>query len=732
MRENTAKTSGSGGSTRQNRFYKIGFRLPIVMVGLAIVSSLVIGFLAYNSGQASLTEAQQGELKLLAESRRNLLDMRLTQIRADIKRIATGTAMQTAMTDLQTAYRNVGEDRAEVLEFYRPDGSTVEDRLAVNGDGNSTMYSWRHANVHGDFVTNYQNGGYADILVFNNDGEILYTVTKSAELFESVNNPEINKSGLGEVYRKAAEAEDGSVIMSSYAAYDLAGGEPSLFIATPVFLHGMAGASREGVVVIRLNVDFFDSVLADRNGLGETGQSYLVSDQGVVLSNKPLSAEPTALKETLSADVLKVLHDGNDNQKGLVDRFIQADGKFMVGAPLEASDKHAIVVAEASVDEALAGVYQLASSVFWSSIGVLVAIAIVGYFFARQISSPLGNLGRTIQKIEEGDLEIDVQEAARKDEIGDIGRAVLNFRDGLKRARELDAEQARTQQERIERGRYVDELTHKFDESVRQILGSVRDAGSTLQTTANSMASMSERTNAEAQTVSSASEQSLVNLQAVAGAAEELSATVGEIDREVRRSADISAQAAEMAVNAEGSVTGLMEAAQRIGEVVSIINDIADQTNLLALNATIEAARAGEAGKGFAVVAAEVKGLANQTGQATGEIGVQIQAVQSETEKAVMAIKEISQVIGTINEVATAIAGAVEEQAATATDISGNIQQVTAGSTEVTQAITKVSSIAGDTGTEAGNVLSASTHLAEQSDALRVLVENYLNDIRAA
>ncbi|MDX5594519.1 methyl-accepting chemotaxis protein [Pseudovibrio sp. SPO723] len=713
-------------------FHRIGVRLPIIMVGLAIVSSLVIGYLAYHNGQASLTEAKQGELELLAESRRNLLELRMGQIEADILRMAKTNAMETVMKDLQTAYRNIGEDRDSVLSFYRPDGSSLDQRVEITGNGNSTMYSWRHAGVHGDFVTSFKNGGYADILVFNNDGHILYSVTKSAELFRTADDAAILDSGLGRAYTEAAQAEDGTVILSDYQQYGLANDTPSLFIATPVFIEGMAGTSREGVIVVRLDSGFFDAILADRTGLGETGQTYLVSDRGEIYSNMPLASEPTALRQSMPEEALAAL-SGFDASSSATDQGLTvAQGKFIVAAPLSLTGFKAAVIAEASVAESLAGVYALAQSIVISSIVVLLIIGVIGYLFARQISAPLSRLGRTLRKIEEGELDIEVQEAGRKDEIGDIGRAVQNFRNGLKRARELDEEQKRSQAERIERGQYMEELTRKFDQSVREILGSVSSAGSTLQTTARTMASMSERTNAEAQTVSSASEQSLVNLQAVAGAAEELSATVGEIDREVRRSADVSAEAKQMAVDAEGSVNGLLEAAQRIGEVVSIINDIADQTNLLALNATIEAARAGEAGKGFAVVAAEVKGLANQTGQATGEIGVQIQAVQAETEKAVMAIKEISQVIGTINEVSTAIAGAIEEQAATATDISSNIQQVTAGSMEVTQSITKVSSIAGDTGTEAENVLSASNNLTEQSEALRGLVEDYLNDIRVA
>ncbi len=188
----------------------------------------------------------------------------------------------------------------------------------------------------------------------------------------------------------------------------------------------------------------------------------------------------------------------------------------------------------------------------------------------------------------------------------------------------------------------------------------------------------------------SSSSQTSTNVQAVASAAEELVSSVKEISRRVDEAAQITNKAVDQGRRTNDIVTGLAASADRIGQVVNLINTIASQTNLLALNATIEAARAGDAGKGFAVVATEVKALASQTAKATAEIAAQITTVQSGTNEAVAAIKEISDIIGTINDISTGIAAAVEQQGAVTQDISANMQTAAAGVQLITENMGKI------------------------------------------
>lgn len=216
----------------------------------------------------------------------------------------------------------------------------------------------------------------------------------------------------------------------------------------------------------------------------------------------------------------------------------------------------------------------------------------------------------------------------------------------------------------------------------------------------------------EATEAASAANQASGNVQAVAAGAEELSASVSEISRQVSHAREISARAVEQAGRTNEIVSGLSTAAQRIGDVVQLITNIAAQTNLLALNATIEAARAGEAGKGFAVVATEVKSLASQTAKATEEIGAHIGSVQTSTVGAVAAIDQMGSTIKSLNEISTAIAAAVEEQTAVTSEVSANMRGASQGVEAISLSMTAIARSTADIDDAAKNVRAASRSVA--------------------
>jgi methyl-accepting chemotaxis protein len=218
----------------------------------------------------------------------------------------------------------------------------------------------------------------------------------------------------------------------------------------------------------------------------------------------------------------------------------------------------------------------------------------------------------------------------------------------------------------------------------------------------------------------------------VASATEELSASIGEITNQVTESTRIVGDAVHQANDTNSKVQGLAQAAEKIGEVVRLINDIAGQTNLLALNATIEAARAGEAGKGFAVVASEVKTLATQTAKATEEIAAQVRAIQEATASSAEAIGSITKTISRVSEISTTIASAVEEQGAATQEISRNVQQAAQGTQEVSSNIGAVTSAAQQTGSAANEVLQSASELSRNGEMLKSQVEEFLRTVRAA
>ena len=276
--------------------------------------------------------------------------------------------------------------------------------------------------------------------------------------------------------------------------------------------------------------------------------------------------------------------------------------------------------------------------------------------------------------------------------------------------------------------KYADE----FNQSISHVVAHVASAADQMSGTAQTMSANAKQTTQQSNAVLSASEVAAENVQAAASASEELTASIGEIGRQVQQSLEIAQSATSNAVHTNDIIQALGESSFKIGEVVSLIKNIASQTNLLALNATIEAARAGEAGKGFAVVANEVKALANQTSRATGEIGDQISAVQSATDKVSTAIQGIVKLIEDINSIATTIAAAVQQQSAATAEIARSMQHASEGAGDVTQNIKSVSLAASETGIATEQVLSSAQSLSKQASDLNHLVGNFLQRLGAA
>ena len=270
-----------------------------------------------------------------------------------------------------------------------------------------------------------------------------------------------------------------------------------------------------------------------------------------------------------------------------------------------------------------------------------------------------------------------------------------------------------------------------FGSSMDSVAMTLAAAASELESDAGSMAA-AEETSRQSTAVATASEQASVNVQTVASAAEELSASTAEISRQIAHSTTSTTRAVSDAEQANTQIRNLAEAAQRIGDVVNLINEIAAQTDLLALNATIEAARAGEAGKGFAVVASEVKSLSNQTSKATDEIRAKIGEMQAATTQSVLAMQTVGRTIGDISEVSTAIASAVEQQGAVTREIARNVQHASAGTEEVSSNVSGISQAAADTGLIATRVSGASQRISGEVNTLRAEVEKFLSGMKAA
>jgi len=359
---------------------------------------------------------------------------------------------------------------------------------------------------------------------------------------------------------------------------------------------------------------------------------------------------------------------------------------------------------------------------------------VLGVLISRKgIVGPIRSIVACLGDLAHGRLEVEVFGTQRKDEVGDIARTALVFRDNALEARRLRAEAEEHERRAIaERRAAMLALADSFEERVKGMVVAVSSAATELQATSQQLSSTAEETSRQAGAVSSATEQTSANVQTVATATEELSASISEITRQINHAAGRTKEVSSDAQDTDRAVGQLAATAQRIGEVVSMITDIASQTNLLALNATIEAARAGEAGKGFAVVAGEVKNLANQTAKATEEISSQIGTIQAAVGMAVGAVGKIVGAIDEVDSITATIASSAEQQSAATHEISRNVAEAAHGAQHVSDNVMGVMRASEETGSASSVVLQSASELARQAEALSHEVEMFLGEVRAA
>jgi methyl-accepting chemotaxis protein len=369
-------------------------------------------------------------------------------------------------------------------------------------------------------------------------------------------------------------------------------------------------------------------------------------------------------------------------------------------------------------------------------VSVGIAAVLIGLAFSwligRSITGPVIGLADAMARLAAGDTSAAIPATGTRDEIGDMARTVIVFRDTMIERERLAAAQNEQSRTRERRSESIAATIAGFERSVDEVLANVRGAAQRLEGASGNLNNAADAVSGEAQQAESRVRAASGNVAAAASSVEELAASIGEISSQAHKSTDVASRAVAEARRTTDTMSQLANAATRIGEVVNLIQAIAGQTNLLALNATIEAARAGEAGRGFAVVASEVKSLAGQTARATEDIAGQIGAIQSAAADAAQAITQVNTIIEDMSAIASAVAVTVEEQNSAVSSIAEGVTNASGEARTGAEAMSRVAGAISEARDTAAEVKSLADALALEAEALEQQVRHFLAQVRAA
>lgn len=386
---------------------------------------------------------------------------------------------------------------------------------------------------------------------------------------------------------------------------------------------------------------------------------------------------------------------------------------------------------------------------FWIGVsGILILLTLVAQrYFHRHIGIALSDLANHMTRLSSGEQVAEIEESTRKDEIGDMTRAVTVFHQASLRLERLSRERAQKaraeleeqaalqkqkEEDRLERERTLGQIADKFERKVGDVVDKVASASSQLQSTASSMAASAAQASTRTSEVTSSMQEANSGATEAAAASDEFAMSIGEVSRQAASSAELARKATAATHEADATISKLSDSAGEVGHIVELIQTIAQRTNLLALNASIEAARGGEAGRGFAVVASEVKELAMQTSRATEEVALQIRDMQDTTGASVTALRSIASEVAELESVAVSIASAVDQQSFAGQDLARSIDMAARGTEEVSEHIQEVQELSVSTGSAASQVLSSATALQQEAASLRSQVNGFLDEVRAS
>ena len=707
---------------------RLSTKIPVIVIAsVTLLVAALVSIATWIGGNTSITLTEHALINA-ATGRTSTVTLYMDQLRSKLSGVASHNNTADAASDLFGGWRVLKEAASETVQKIYVTGNPhpLGEKHKLVAAEDESYYAQSHAKHQEKIAAMLEGDVFRDVLFIGKEGNVYYSYRKGTAFGRNINdadavNPEL-KAQLDPIIKMAFEGSKEPYTGNGFTGFIEVDGKVTAYMVAPIVKWGQVLAA----AAFEVDTKTLAALISDSSGLGETGRMLLVSAdlQQVNFADNSVKALSDSMNEIALEAVSGTMARGDVDVNGKEYRA--------VAVPMAVLGTQWAMLAEQSYDELLAPSNKLTKSLLL--VGGILLVMIGGFcaYFVRSFLAPLQKLNQGVMQIADENYSVDLPDSSRPDEVGELSKSVEILRKNALERRRLEEQGRQEQAERTKRQQAIETMIDGFRNSSTDLLNNVSTNMEAMKATAQILSDMADQTADKANVSASESEVASSNVQTVASAAEELSASIEEIKRQVTETSSVVDQATQKTRVTTETVSGLSQSAQKIGDVIAMIQAIAEQTNLLALNATIEAARAGEHGKGFAVVASEVKELANQTSRATEEISSQIQDIQGATQEAVHAIQGIADTMEKVNEYTHTISLAVDEQGSATYEISQNVARAASGTLSVAGNMSQLSDAAAETTQSVDQVEQNSQDVAKQTDRLRDEVDRFLKGVSAA
>jgi methyl-accepting chemotaxis protein len=687
-------------------------KFAALVTGATLVSCLSVGLLSYEMGKSGLIDASKIRLETVAGNQSKQLDAYTLRVEQSISELSQNAAIAQA---LETMTNVVPTEKDAIIQAFRREGVSEEERASFNGEGLRLLYAIRHATINATIASVWRNTRVSDIYVIDKTGLIIYSVTKGKNFLTSVKDPE--NSAIKELFDRVEAGKDGVVSTTGFTG----GANDSAMVGMPLAVSNWGQLQRKGAVIMRISADRIGAVVTPEETGKTIDDAVLLTADGKRRAGVLSGGADSAVSETLSAL-------SGSREAGTVMAHTPAGNIFYAYRPVSVfGQKHLLAIGQQE-SKVLAAANDLA---FWATLATLAVLAVmtlVGIFVSASLTKPLTGLARLMERLNGGENNIEIKAVSRGDEIGTMARALESFRQGIldkqnmeaeshRKSEELDEERAQREMEKARSAKELEEavdalasgLAHlaagrldlriekSFVPSLDHLRIDFNNSMAGLEATISNIGESANAIRSGSGELKSASEDLSRRTERQAAALEEAAAALGDMTQAVNVSlsrCDVAVgTTAETMQDAHKSTAVVKEAivamerietsSSKIRQIIDVIDQIAFQTNLLALNAGVEAARAGEAGKGFAVVAQEVRELAQKSAAAARDITTLIATSAGDVESGVAlvlktgeSLEQIQKRIQSVNDQIGAIATASREQSGRLGEINASVNEL--------------------------------------------------------